>query len=184
MSPKSDGETLVGRHDLVGDPPAVAAATVAAGVAVLLVPFTYAVAYASPVESPGILGSTVPNSDPGARTRFYMHAFAHDGVELTALFLPAFALVAAACVRGGDGRREALVLALATGGAVAVGYALVSTAGISALPSLDSDVIALGGLRSNLPAVATNALVLAVVAAAGIGLALVAVDATTGGASR
>lgn len=184
MFTEPDDETVVGLRDLVGDPSAVALATLAAGVTVLLVPFTYAVAYAPPVESQGILGSVVSNSDPAVRTRFYQHAFAADGVEWAPLFLPAFALVAATCVRASRRRRELSVLALAAGVAAAVGYALVSAVGISALPPMDADVVALRGLQSDLPAVALNALVLAVVAAVGTGLALVAVDATTGGASR
>jgi hypothetical protein len=184
MFPGPDDEMPVDLRDLVGDPSAVALATLAAGVTVLLVLFTYAVAYAPPVEAKGILGSVVSNSDPAVRTRFYQHAFAHDGVEWAPLFLPAFALVAATCVRASRRRRERVRLALAAGIAVAVGYALVGAVGISALPPLDSGAVAPGGLHSDLPAVAVNALVLAAVAAAGTGLALVAVDATTGGASR
>ncbi|WP_323675000.1 hypothetical protein [Halorubellus sp. PRR65] len=183
MSTEPDDETLVDLHDIVRDLPAVALATLAAGVTVLIVPFTYAIAYAPPVETLGLLGSALPDSEAATRTHFYQHAFAHDGVELAPLFLAAFALVAVLCVRADDRRRRPVVLALAAGAAVAVGYALVGTVGVWVLPPLDLDGPGTAALHSNVAAAAVGSLVLAVVAAAGTALGVLAVDATTGGAS-
>lgn len=202
MSTESDEGALVGASDLVGDAPAVAAATVSAGVTLLLVPYTYGVAFSPPVESRGLLGMVVSNSDPAVRTHFFQHAVAYDAIELAWLFLATFALVAAASVRattprerrGRDAdttagrlgglvarRRAPVRLALAAGVAAGLGYLLVGTVGVAALPTLELAGPSGGGLRSEVPAVIGNALVLAAVATVATLLGVLGVDATAGG---
>ncbi|WP_227131580.1 hypothetical protein [Halorubellus salinus] len=203
MSGGLEGAVSVGPLDVGRGTLAVAAATVAAGVTVALVPFTSGLVLTPPVETPGVVGDVVADRDPAARRLFYVYVLAYDGVESAPLFLAAFAMVAAAGVRtagggeratGGSGRAVAsamiggqvprpVVLAFAAGVAVAVGYVLVGTVAPAVLPPIE-----LGGGRtetmlSDVGALSVNAVVVAVVTAVGTAVVALAADAPTEGES-
>ena len=149
---------------------ALALAMVAAGVTTVLVALAYGFAFDPPVTAGNVFPPETAFDSSTEYRQFYRLVVVFDALDSAPLFLPGFGVVTAVGVAPSRGRESTVRLgrvAVAVGLAVGTAYAFLGTVGVWTLPPGSSTGPVPPVVRSDVLAVATNALALAAVTAVG-----------------